>query len=168
MGNTADLQVNGITRNGAPPPDAALPAPADALGAMIQALRGCATALDRMQTTLDRLVAHLAPESAAPEAAPPPEPEPSDPIGAGFSLTQADLAKALGLTSADVSVLCRIFKLPDDRECALVVRSGARGRIVNYHPRAIDRLRAAVASPPDDLDAAGKAALRRVQKKLGA
>jgi hypothetical protein len=168
MGKVAIFQAEGAPSLGlAPSLEAALgdfkadaANSVDDLVRLADAVRGQASALSRIQTTLDALLAHLAPELATKTTAP-------DPIGAGYSLSQADLAKALGLSSADVSVLCRVFKLPAERECAMVVRAGARA-IVNYHPRAIDRRRALIAEPPGELDAAGRAALKRVQKKLAA
>jgi hypothetical protein len=93
----------------------------------------------------------------------------ADPIGAGYTLSQVDLAKALGLPNAtDVSILVRAFKLDENGDCAVIVRRGVRNKIVNYHPRAIETLRQWIASPPEGLslsaDQAG--AVNRIRKKL--
>ncbi len=95
----------------------------------------------------------------------------ADPIGAGYMLSQTDLAKALGLpptgtSVADVGVLLKAFKLREDGDCAVRVRSGSRSSIVNYHPRAIDRFRELLADPPAGLTGNDKSALERVRRKL--
>ena len=93
----------------------------------------------------------------------------ADPIGAGYTLSQVDLATALGLPNAsDVSVLVRASKLDEDGECAVVVRRGARNKIVNYHPRAIETLREWITSPPEGLALAPdqQGAVKRIRKKM--
>jgi len=95
----------------------------------------------------------------------------ADPIGAGYTLSQTDLAKALGLPASassvtDVGILLKAFKLRDDGDCAVVVRSGSRSDIVNYHPRAVERFRAMLFDPPEGLGGPAKSALGRVRKKL--
>jgi hypothetical protein len=90
----------------------------------------------------------------------------TDPVGQGYTLSQVDLAKALGVSTADVSILSKSFKMDKEAGCAVVVRSGPRNRIVNYHQRAIERSRELVRHPPSDLDAAGKSAVTRVRKKM--
>jgi hypothetical protein len=82
-------------------------------------------------------------------------------------MSQAQLAKALGLPQADVSILVRAFKLNEDENCAVVVRRGSGAEISNYHARAIDRFREFVAAPPANLDANQRSALERVKKRLG-
>jgi hypothetical protein len=145
---------------------------------MIQAISRQASALERLQNTLNILVEHLAPtlKSRLPVAlavtAPGEAPDvasvaiTADPIGAGYTLTQAAFAEALSLSLADVSVLARAFKLSEDENCAIVVRHGKNYDIVNYHPRALDRFRRLVAQPPAGLSRTQRAALDRVAKKL--
>ena len=91
----------------------------------------------------------------------------ADPIAAGYTLTQAEIAKALTLTEPDVSVLVRAFKLPEDGNCAVIVRKGKSGRnVVNYHPKAIERFRALVAKPPAGLSTSNRRLVERVRAKL--
>jgi hypothetical protein len=90
----------------------------------------------------------------------------ADPIGQGFTLSQATLAKVLGISSADVSILSKAFKLDKDAGCAVVVRSGPRNKIVNYNERSIERFRELVKDPPQDLDPTAEAAVVRVRRKF--
>jgi hypothetical protein len=91
----------------------------------------------------------------------------SDPIGAGYTLSQAELAEALGLQAPEVSILARAFKLADDGECAVVVRRGKKGAVmVNYHPRAFQRFREQVSTPPKGLSEKELQVLERVRRKL--
>jgi hypothetical protein len=141
---------------------------------MVETMRRQASALDRMQTTLNLLVQHVAPQirdriplavtpvSEAEHADLPSAVVVADPIAMGYTLTQANLAEALGLSQGDVSELVRAFKLNDEDDCAVTVRKGKRGNIVNYHPRAIDRFRECVAEPPEDLHPNQRSALKRV------
>lgn len=89
----------------------------------------------------------------------------ADPIAKGYTLCQADIAQALGLTQPDVSVLVRAFKLTEDADCAVVVRTGKK-TLVNYHPRAVDRFRKLLADPPRGLTGAANAAVQRARKSL--
>lgn len=84
-------------------------------------------------------------------------------------MSQAEIAKALGISQADASVLLRAFALNKDERCSVVVRHGDNQRrgVVNYHPRTIDRFRELAATPPSGLDANQKAALKRVRARLG-
>lgn len=145
---------------------------------MLETQRKQASALDRLQTTLQLLIDKIAPEIK--DRIPVPirlanEGESADltsavvladPMAAGFTMTQAQLAKALGLQQADVSILVRAFKLNEDENCAVVVRRGTNTEISNYHARAIDRFRELVAAPPAKLDSNQKSALGRVRKRL--
>lgn len=81
-------------------------------------------------------------------------------------LTQAALARALGVPPADVSILCKAFKLAEDDQCAVIVRKGKRYDVVSYHPRAVTRFRQLVAHPPGHLNAEQKSALNRVLRRL--
>lgn len=146
---------------------------------MLETQRKQASALDRLQTTLQLLIEKIAPEIK--DRIPVPirlanEGERADltsavvvadPMAAGFTMSQAQLAKALGLPQADVSILVRAFKLNEDENCAVVVRRGSNAEISNYHARAIDRFRDLVAAPPARLDANQRSALERVKKRIG-
>jgi hypothetical protein len=148
---------------------------------MVQAIRQQASVLERIQTTLGILVKHLDPklegqlpaavriagDGEAPDLAS--AVVVADPIGAGFTMSQSDVAKALGINQADASVLLRAFKLNKDEKCAVVVRPGGdqRREVVNYHPSTLDRFREFVTKPPGGLDAAQKSSLRRVRSKMG-
>lgn len=151
----------------------------DSFVEMVQAMQQQTSALERIQTTLRILIEHIEPKLAGqiPEAlrivGDGERPDlastvvVADPIAKGYALSQSSLAKALGISSTDVSILCKSFKLSEDGKCAVVVRKGSKQQIVNYHPRAIDRFRELVKSPPHDLDASGKTALVRVRKRMG-
>ncbi len=148
---------------------------------MVQAVRQQASALERIQTTLAMLVKHLAPtlegqlpaavriagDGEAPDVAS--ALVVADPIGAGFTMSQAEVAKALGIGQADVSVLLRAFELNRDVRCAVVVRPGGdKGHEVgNYHPSTLDRFRELLEEPPGGLDAAQRSSLKRARAKLG-
>ncbi|WP_441290800.1 hypothetical protein ACSRUE_10025 [Sorangium sp. KYC3313] len=150
----------------------------DSFVQMMQTMQSQASALDRIQNTLRILVEHIEPTlvsqlpPAVRVAGDGERPDlastlvVADPIGAGYTLSQASLAKALGLTTSDVSPLCKSFKLAEDGACAVVVRKGQRAQIVNYHPRAVERFKQLLKDPPTDLDQAGKQALSRVLRKL--
>jgi hypothetical protein len=139
-------------------------------------LRRQTAAIERLQNTVDVLVEHLMPDrkgqvpTAFKVAGPSEDVDlatvTADPIAAGFTLSQADLARALGITQADVSILVRAFKLPDDPACAMTVRRG-KSDLVNYHRDAIDRFAALVRDPPLSLKADAKKALERVRRRLG-
>lgn len=145
---------------------------------MVETIRRQASALERLQTTLTLLVEKLAPEIkdqipvALRVAEDGEQPDitsrvvVADPIATGYTMTQADLASALGLTQPDVSVFVRAFKLTDDGECAVVVRKGSKQATVNYHPRAIERFRVLVTSPPAKLSEEQKKILERVTRRL--
>lgn len=155
---------------------------------MTETLRQQASTLARIQETLHILVQALQPQLAAslgdqkvpvamrvasdgeiPDLAS--AVVVADPIGAGYMLSQTDLAKALGLphtgaSVTDVGILLKAFKLQDDDDCAVTVRPGTRNKIINYHPRAVDRLRELIAEPPPGLTAAQRSSLDRVRRRL--
>jgi hypothetical protein len=145
---------------------------------MAEALRRQASALDRIQGTLSILVKHVAPQlegevpvalriagdGELPDLAS--TIVVADPIGMGYTLSQSDLAKALDIGQADVSILVRAFKLVDDGECAVVVRKGTNQKIVNFHPRSVKRFAELVVASHDGLDKNQRSALARVRKRL--
>lgn len=148
---------------------------------MVEAIRRQASTLERLQTTLNLLVEKIAPEikdrvpvalRVAMEGERPDVTSAvvvADPIATGYMMTQADLAAALGLTQPDVSAFVRAFKLNEDGECAVVVRKGSEKRsqqTVNYHPRAIEKFRTLVKSPPSKLTDDQKKILTRVSTRL--
>lgn len=146
--------------------------------AMVQAMQHQASAISRMQATLSVLIEAIRPElkhilPAAIGIADGKEHADiahalivADPIGAGFTMSQAALGEALGLKGPEVSILVRAFKLHEDEECAVVVRRGKSGHISNYHPRTIQRFRELVENPPKNLTQVEKDTLRRVRAKL--
>jgi hypothetical protein len=145
---------------------------------MVETIRRQASALERLQTTLNLLVERIAPElidripvtlRVARDGETPDITSPvvvADPIAAGYTMTQADLASALGLSAPDVSVFVRAFQFHEDGESAVVVRKGSKLPTVNYHPRAIERFRALVASPPAILSDDQEKILLRVKRRL--
>ena len=146
--------------------------------AMVEAMKQQASALARIQTTLNILVQHLDPKFklglpvAIKAAGDDEEPDlakalvVADPIGAGFTLSQAALAAGLGLPQSDVSILVRAFDLDKDGECAVTVRHGESRSMVNYHPRAVERFRKCMASPPRTLSQNQRRALERAKARL--
>jgi hypothetical protein len=147
---------------------------------MLEAIHRQASSIERLQTTLNLLVEKIAPEIkdrvpvALRASGPGEDPDVAsalvvaDPIATGYTMTQANLAEALGLPEPEVSVLVRAFGLREDGESAVVVRKGRRSDTVNYHPRAIARFRELVADPPDELKPEQASALKRVRKLMGA
>ena len=145
---------------------------------MVETIRRQASALERLQTTLNLLVERFAPDlknripvalQVAKDGETPDITSPvvvADPIATGYTMTQADLAAALGLSAPDVSVFVRAFQFHEDEESAVVVRKGSKLPTVNYHPRAIERFRALVASPPTKLTEDQKKILSRVKRRL--
>lgn len=147
---------------------------------MVQAINRQASALERLQNTLNILIEAVKPElkgqlpAAIRIADDGEEPDlastliTADPIGAGYTLTGNALAQALGVPATDVSVLTKALGLTEDGDCAVVVRRGKQGDIVNYRPRAIARFRELVANPPSgrSLTRDQRAALKRVAKRL--
>jgi hypothetical protein len=144
---------------------------------MAEALNRQAAALERIQTTLSILVEHIAPNlsGTAPVAfRVSRDGEDSDlastvvtadPIGAGFTLTQADIGRALGLSEADVSILLRALKLRDDERLAVEVRSGKRS-LFNYHPRVVEALRQRVVDSDTVVPAKDQGCLQRARRVL--
>lgn len=145
---------------------------------MLETQRMQASALDRLQTTLQLLVERIAPEikdriPVAIRIADSDEQADiastvviADPIATGYTMTQANLAEALGISPADVSILVRAFKLTEDGDCAVTVRKGPKSSIVNFHPRALARFRELVTTPPERLSVAEKKSLERVRRLI--
>jgi len=151
----------------------------EAFADMAQAMARQASALDRMQRTLELLVEAVKPElkSQLPPtlrvANPGEDPDLAsiavgDPVGLGYTMSQAALAEAVGITQPDLSILAKAFDLKSDEDCAMVVRRGrGKGRdLVNYHPRTISRLRELIAKEHRKLTKTQQAALRRARKAL--
>lgn len=146
--------------------------------AMAQTLNRQASAIDRMQATLAMLVEKIDPARSLKIPTPIKVVEDArdadvavplilaDPMGAGFVMSQADLAAAVGLAQPTVSVLVRAFKLQDDEDCAVVVRRGRSTNTVNYHPRAAEKFRQYLREPPPDLDRSEQTALSRARRDL--
>jgi hypothetical protein len=150
----------------------------DGFVAMVQAIKQQESVLDRIHTTLAILVKHLAPQlegqipAAIRIASSGEDPDlasavvVADPIGSGYSLSQTDVATALGISPNDVSALIRAFKLSEDGTCAVVVRRGKKHRFVNYHARALERLAELVRTPPSGLDPSLKNVLTRARRAI--
>jgi hypothetical protein len=144
---------------------------------MVQALRQQASILQRINNTLAILVENSAPQlkgkvpAAIRIASAGESPDiasavvVADPIGSGYYLSQCDAATALRIGTADASVLFRAFKLPDDGDCAVVVRRGKK-ELINYHSRVLDRFREMVRSPPVGLNKSQQSALSRVRRAM--
>jgi hypothetical protein len=147
--------------------------------AMAEAINNQSAILLRIQKTLDILVNHLEPQ--LPDGKLPVafqvgrEGEQTDvakalvvadPIGMGFTLSQSDVAQALGITRADLSILFKAFKLKDDARCAVTVRQGRGTPVVNYSREVIDLFLERMRNPPQELDDTAASALKRVRKKL--
>jgi hypothetical protein len=144
---------------------------------MTEAITRQASALDRIQATLHLLIQHVAPGlqgkiPAIQLAAVGQKPDlatalvAADPIAAGYTLTQKDLAALLGISQADVSILVRAFDLAADGDCAVTVRKGPTREWVNYNRNAVGAFLKLVANPPKNLKRDQQQALRRVQAKL--
>lgn len=136
-----------------------------------------ASTLQRIQETLHILVKHVVPTAAgtAPVAFRTASPDETpdlatvavlDPIAAGYTLSQRDLADALGLDQPTVSILVRAFKLPEDPECALTIRRGRAKAVVNYRPFAAERFRALVKNPPSGLGKPAASAMKKARRLL--
>lgn len=138
------------------------------------------SAINRIQETLNILIQHahpqlkdkipvafqIAKDGENPDLATAVVVSVADPIGAGYYLSQADISRALRLGQADVSVLIKAFGIDQDPDCAVVVRSGTKGKIVNYSARAIERFREFIATPPKNLKQAAKSHFTRVRTLL--
>jgi len=146
---------------------------------MTKVIEQQASTLNRIQNTLAILVEKLVPTMAS--HVPPvmridgDSPDlagalvVADPIGAGFTLSLSALSKAVGIGDADASVLIKGFRLKEEPDCAVVVRSGGSSsskELVNYHPRAVARFRDLLFQPPSDLTQDQRSALKRARKKL--
>ena len=128
---------------------------------MAQAINRQAAALERIQATLAILVEAVAPhvKDSVPVAfriaGVDEEPDvasafvTADPIGAGYTLCQADVARALKLNDGDVSLLIRDLGLRDDPDLAVAVRRGKGASLYNYHPKVVSKLRDLVTNPPE-------------------
>ena len=181
MPDSRDVQREAVRRLGLSPEvqDALLAVQAeidasykDKLVETMQAVNRLTAAVDRMQRTLEVLIENVHPElkSKVPPAlriAGPGEEADlasvavvADPLALGYTLSQADLARLLNVTPADMSVLVRAFKLDADPDYAVVVRSAGR-RIVNFQAAAAERFLTLLDDPPTDLTANEKAAVRR-------
>ncbi len=88
-----------------------------------------------------------------------------DPIGAGYTLSQRDLAERLALPPSYISSLVRAFGLDEDPRLAVTVRSGSR-RLVNYHPDAVERFRELLFTPPAGLDERAQHTVKQARSKL--
>lgn len=154
---------------------------AERMAEMASAINRQAAAVERLQASLQTLIELLRPELRVEHSGRLPvafrvadgEASPdvataqlvADPIALGFTLSQADLARALGLQPATVSVLVRAFRLDEDPDCAVVLRQGKGAKIVNYNPVAVKRFRQRLQqADADTLPRDARAALRRARE----
>jgi len=146
---------------------------------MASAINRQAKALERIQTTLHILIRHIQPslEETIPPVLRLAKPDEdadvasavvvADPIAAGFTLSQRNIASALDISAPDVSVLVRAFKLHKDPEVAVTVRRGQGTEVIYYHPAVIEKFRSrALAASPEDVPTKARARLKRVVAKL--
>ncbi len=89
----------------------------------------------------------------------------ADPLAAGYALTQGQLAKEVGLSQADVSILARAFRLDADTAYAVRIPQGKR-TTVWYRPLAGARLKELIAAPPELLSPRAEAIVKRCRAKL--
>ena len=150
--------------------------------ALRQAVSAQASALNRIQTTLAILVEALAPQLAAARdripaairvacAGEAPDVASAlvvaDPIGAGYTLSQGEFAKACGVTESDMSAVIKALGLRKEADCVVTVRAGNnRNTRYNYHPRAVKRFHDLLEAPPEIKDGNQRSAVRRIRKKL--
>lgn len=144
---------------------------------MVSALRDLAEGQKRLQVTLGILIKAIEPKlaggipAAVSIALPDQTPDIAsavvlaDPQAAGFTLTQAELAKRLGLSGPDVSILVRAFRLDQDRFFAIRLPRG-KGHVVWYRPEAEAKFRELVKVPPEPLSNVAQNTLTRVRKRL--
>ena len=144
---------------------------------LTDAINRQAASLQRIQETLHILVKHTLPSAAATapvafRTAGSDEPVDLatvtvvDPIGAGYTLSQRDLAEVLGIDASTVSTLVRAFKIPEDPECAMTIRRGKSKAVVIYRMQAADRIRALLKKPPAGLAKDAQSAVKRAGKRL--
>lgn len=164
-GASAGQAAAGPTRAPGAPEPVATAADAATPAAVVAALREQGATLQRIQATLEQLLRGLRLPAATAAGGPAPAATVADPMGAGFTLSQRALAEALGLPASYVSTLVRAFKLDEDPRYALTVRPGAK-RLVNYHPRAVERFRELVRCPPASLEPRARRTLDQVRSRL--
>lgn len=149
----------------------------EAFADMAQAMARQSSALDRLQRTVELLVEAVRPDLAARMpavlrvASDGEQPDVAsvtigDPVGLGYTLSQAALAEAVGVSSGLMSQLCKVLKLSEDGKLAMVVRRGRKGNsdLVNYHPRAIAHVRDLIAKPPKELE--DSRAIKRAREEI--
>lgn len=151
----------------------------DRLAETVEAVTKLTAAVDRMQQTLDLLITNAYPQIRQ-EVPPvlsiaPPGERPdlatmgavADPLGLGYTLSQADIARLVDLPQAYVSDLVLAFGLDTDAEFAVVVRQGKR-RVVNYRRVAVTRLLELIRDESGQPQTKrGADAWRRARRKLG-
>lgn len=147
---------------------------------MVRAIQEQASALNRIQNTLSLLITNLAPTIA--DQMPPmlrvagtnESPDVAsavivaDPIAQGFTLSLASLAKAIGVSAGDLGVLVKALKLNQNPGFSVVVREGKHSTITNYHARAIEAFRNAIAEADASalLEKNERSALKRAKQCL--
>lgn len=145
--------------------------------AMLQSLQDIAEGQKRLLTTLSVLVKAIEPRlgkelpQAIAIAMPGEQPDLAtalvitNPEAAGYVLSQGDLAKRVGLSQPDASILVRAFRLDEDPHYAFKTSLGKK-MVVKYREVAGARLRELIQAPPQPLTDVAQNCLRRVRKKL--
>jgi hypothetical protein len=144
-------------------PPSTAPSGADEVAMLRAALAEQGRQLAAIQATLGRLVAALQPGGEVVVGAA----GRLDPMGAGYHLSQRDLAERLGLSPSTISALVHAFHLDDDARLAVTIRSRGSRRLVNYHPDTVERFRELLASPPDSLDHRAQRTVEQARLRLG-
>lgn len=146
---------------------------------MLQSLQDIAEGQKRLLSTLAVLIKAIEPKlekdlSAAVAIAMPGERPDiattlvlADPSAAGYTLTQGDLAKSVGLTHAEVSILTRAFRLDEDSAYALKIPHGKKN-VVKFRATSAARLVELISAPPMPLSDRAARAVKTARAKLGA
>lgn len=89
----------------------------------------------------------------------------ADPSAAGYTLTQGELAKNVGLTQAEVSILTRAFGLDEDSAYAVKIPQGKKN-VVKFRATAAARLVELISAPPMPLSDRAASAVKTSRTKL--
>ncbi|MCU0697721.1 MAG: hypothetical protein MUC96_14440 [Myxococcaceae bacterium] len=145
--------------------------------AMLASLQDIAEGQKRLLTTLGILVKAIEPKLAHDVAAavsiamPGSRPDIAsamvlaDPGAAGYTLSQGELAKQVGLTQADVSILTRAFGLDVDSAYSVRIPQGKK-TVVKYRSITGARLRELIAAPPAPLTDIAQGSIKRARATL--
>lgn len=145
--------------------------------AMLASLQDIAEGQKRLLTTLGILIKAIEPKlgteltEAVSIAMPGSRPDIAsavvlaDPGAAGYTLTQGELARQVGLSQADVSILTRAFRLDVDSAYAVRIPQGKK-TVVKYRPVTGPRLKELIAAPPEPLSDVAQQCVKRARTAL--